>query len=110
MVSNCAKWLNENGHFDVRADLVEYASIPGEINWTGNSEGHIPDITTNSKIFEIETADSISDDHTADQWALFAAYAEQTKKEFWVVVPMGNLTKAEERLKGLRISAKIWEV
>jgi hypothetical protein len=37
--------------------------------------------------FEVETCDSIDEEHTEDQWILFSAQAIQEKVKFIVIVP-----------------------
>ncbi len=110
MVSYCANWLREKYYSDIKVDLTNYTEKPEPIIWVASQEGHIPDITTTSMIFEVETADSINDEHTKDQWILFATHAANNNIEFWVVVPKGSAYVAQSRLNQLGITAKIWEV
>lgn len=84
-----------------------------KITWAATGKGQIPDVTAQSGnlfIFEVEPADSISNTHTADQWKLFAEYANQHGAEFWVLLPNGSNSDARSRLNQLGIQAKIREL
>ena len=112
IVKAVADHLVAKGFRDVRADLPGWPQ-PEKIVWKQNSRGHIPDVTgwgSEFNLFEVETADSISDQHTADQWTLFAAYAGQHSAVFWVVVPVGSEAAANQRLKELGSAAKVWGI
>ena len=112
MVKAVADHLVAKAFRDVRADIPGY-SQPVAIKWTQTGRGHIPDVTgwgSEFNLFEVETADSISDKHTADQWTLFATYAGQHGAIFWVVVPVGSAAAAKQRLKELGLTGKVWEI
>jgi hypothetical protein len=112
MVTAAARHLVAKGFQEVKADLPGFQQ-PDKIVWSGSGRGHIPDVTgwgSEFNLFEVETADSINDQHTADQWKLFAAFAGQHGAVFWVVVPVGAAAAAGQRLKDLGISAKVWEL
>ncbi len=112
MVKYVAKFLASNNYRNVKADLPGW-TCPQQITWKSTGQGHIPDVTADGKhfnLFEVETDDTINVSHTEDQWRLFAAYAQQHNAEFWVIVPLGSKTKAEQRLKALGIKASVWEV
>ncbi len=112
MVKDAVNYLRSEGFTDIKADLGSYPQ-PTKIIWKATGQGHIPDVeTTNGKhcILEVETCDSISDSHTADQWKLFSRFANEHEAEFWVVVPMGYKYNASSRLTELGIQAKIWEL
>jgi hypothetical protein len=107
MVRAVAEHLAREGYGNVRADVAGY-STPTELTWKGKQRGHIPDVTADGMIIEVETADSISDAHTEDQWKLFAAWAKVNSKTFVVVVPKGSEQAAERRLRELGITAQVW--
>ncbi|MDH4028760.1 MAG: hypothetical protein OEU95_08015 [Nitrospirota bacterium] len=113
MVRKAVDFLRDLGYTGIRADIHGFDK-PRERNWKGQLNGHIPDIEAqgNGKpyLFEVETSDSITDQHTADQWKLFAAHAKINSGEFWVIVPRGEQPAVERRLKSLGIVAKIWEI
>lgn len=112
MVKFVIDYLLSNNFSSVKADLSGFTK-PAKITWESNGQGHIPDVTAEGKesnLFEIETEDSIFDDHTADQWSLFAAYSQQHGKQFWVVVPHGSVKSAQSRLTQLGIQAEVWTV
>lgn len=112
MVLAAARHLVAKGFRDVKADVAGFTQ-PAKIGWSGTARGHIPDVTgwgSEFNVFEVETADSINQEHTADQWSLFAAYAGQHGAVFWVVVPFGSAAAASQRLKDLGLTAKVWEL
>ena len=113
MVKAVAKYLKENGHSNIKADLLGYDK-PDLIYWESTKKGHIPDVTSTKNqeyIFEVETDDSIDDSHTEDQWKLFSAYAEQYSKKFIVVVPKELEQQARQRAKQLGIKVDdVWIV
>jgi hypothetical protein len=112
IVKDAVDFLKSNGYGEIKADISGYIQ-PNKITWEKTGQGHIPDVTARNgqlKLFEVETADSISHTHTADQWKLFDAFANQHGAEFWVVVPEGNESKANTRLAQLGIQAKVWEL
>ena len=112
MVKNVANVLIEKNYLDVRADLREFEK-PKEITWKKSGKGHLPDITGRKdrfKVFEVETADSIDDPHTEDQWTLFSRWSKENDAVFWVVVPERSVAAARRRLEELNIQAKVWGV
>lgn len=113
MVRDVYNHLISNGYENVRADLKDFPQ-PERLYWESTGKGHIPDVTANwngsSAIFEVETDDSIYDQHTEDQWNLFAANAQQHGKTFRVVVPKASEASAESRLAHLGIQADVWTV
>ena len=103
----------EYGVSNIKADLNDFPSPRG----IGSTllASYFPDVTAilsggRTGIFEIETADSISDTHTADQWQAFAKYAVQHNAVFFVVVPRGCRESAANRLRQLNLNAKIIEL
>jgi len=112
IVKKVAEALIESGYKDVKADIDNY-DTPAEIVWEKTNKGHIPDVRGKKDkevIVEVETDDSINDDHTAGQWKLFSAYASQHDAEFMISVPEGSKEKAEKRLTELNISVSVLEV
>ena len=87
--------------------MAEYGA-PTKIVWEKSNSGHIPDATASGVIVEVETADSINDAHTADQWTLFATYADQHDETFVVVVPEGSKAASQRRLRELDVTAEVW--
>ena len=59
-------------------------------------------------IFEIETADSIFQDHSHRQWISLYLHAKKYNMEFILVVPIGYEDKCRLLLRELKISAEIW--
>ena len=103
MVKQGADHLVQKNYRNVKADFQNWDK-PGKITWQNTGEGHIPDLTGEDNpgiIVEVETSDSISHEHTADQWALFSAYARQYQKEFWVLIPFASKSAAEARIAEL---------
>ena len=111
MIGQVAKLLTGKNYKDVKADLEGYTA-PRKIVWESTGEGHIPDITAYSsqlKIFEVETMDSIRDEHTENQWKLFASYAKTNNALFYIVFPKGAADQVQSRLKELNIEACLME-
>ncbi len=103
------EWLYGQSLTDVKADLDGFHR-PSRITLPGMDEGEVPDATafgTQLQIYEVETADSINDKHTEDQWRLFATYALENNAIFHVVVPPMCMGDARRRLKELSIEAKV---
>ena len=114
MVRRVAELLAEKGYRNIKADIKGYEK-PDRIIWCETRTGHIPDVTAwdrNGKfnLFEVETEDSIYDQHTEEQWRLFSAYARQHSAKFWVVVPKGWGADAQRRADELGVSAEICEI
>ncbi len=112
LVDYVARELNKRGYEQVKADLPDY-EVPKKIIWQSTGEGFEPDVTgvkMGFRIFEIETDDSIEDEHTLQQWKLFASYAKVNDAFFYVVFRKGSLEKVQNRLKELGITATLWEV
>ena len=112
IVKDIANLLIEKNYSDVKADLPDFEK-PAKITWKKSHEGHIPDISGQKeglKIFEVETSDSIDDQHTKDQWTLFGKHATENDMTFWVVVPQRSVPAANQRLKELDIKANVWGV
>ena len=105
MVQAVVLSAENNGYKNIKADIKGYPP-PEPIKLAGTNSGYIPDVTSSGardRIFEVETSDSIYDEHTAEQWRLFYAYALQYNKQFVVVVPRGDQKKALARAKYLGI-------
>lgn len=116
MVREVYNHIISKGFIDVRADLKGLTQ-PELLYWESTGKGHIPDLSgidgkngNQLNIFEIETADSIFDQHTEGQWNLFAANARHYGKRFRVVVPKGSETWAKSRITQLGIQADVWTV
>lgn len=110
LVKRVVEHLKRQGYRNIRADLPGYPQ-PEMIE--GTKQDHIPDltadgVTADDVIVEVETADSITSDHSASQFYLFAAYANNSDMEFWVVVPEGVGAAADRCLSELGISAKVY--
>jgi hypothetical protein len=92
LVEKLCTRLVSNLFSDIKVDLPGHVK-PERIVWTDTQRGHEPDASAyygfKQHIFEVETADSIGDDHTREQCELFAAYARGHAAEFTLVVPVG---------------------
>ena len=114
MVLKLVNYLEKENYSEVKADHTggEY-DTPEKISWEDGGS-HIPDVTAEKIgkmcVFEVETRDSICDDHTEDQWELFDAYAEHVIGKFIVVVPGECKKEARERIAELGISAGVWTI
>ena len=112
LVAEAAHVLTGKQFRNLKADIPGYP-VPEPITRTPTRPDQIPDVTahgTRFTIFEVETADSIDDPHTTDQWTLFATYADRQGADFLVVVPKGSARAAGGRLAELKIHAKVWEL
>jgi len=112
MVRYVAASLMHKGYIDVRAAVPGF-DAPNARSWPGAKRGHVPDVTAYGRefnIFEVETSDSIDDEHTEEQWAVFAHFARTRFSLFWVVVPKGCVQAARRRLAKIGIEAKVWAV
>jgi len=116
MLANALYARNHNPKMEdvaeIKADIAGFHR-PVEISMPGFDEAYVPDATAlGSKllIFEVETPDSINDEHTEKQWGLFAAYAEENDAEFSVVVPPMAVLDARKRLNQLSIKATVLSV
>lgn len=88
---------------DIKADIEGYPP-PEEIEFEGRN--YIPDVTCNDKngvfiILEVETAESIDDDHTQNQWRCFENETARSGGEFHIAVPEGSLDAVIARLREL---------
>jgi len=98
---------------DIKVDLPGYAK-PERIVWSATQRGHEPDATAyfsaKQHVFEVETTDSISDDHTYEQCRLFAAYARDQLAEFALVVPIGSGGAGRSQLSSWGLTATVLEI
>ena len=110
MIEFLADALYARNLTDVRADIPGYKK-PSLITRPGSETGSIPDATAYEGaqllIYEVETADSISDPHTEDQWKLFAEYAASNNAIFYVAVPPMDTGAARKRLQELSLNVKV---
>jgi hypothetical protein len=110
MIRQLAEHLIDRKFRDVRADLPDFPDKPARIAMRRFSSSQVPDVTANGiqmVLFEVETADTIHDPHTKEQWELFASYADRHMADFWVVVPKANKDEARQRLASLEVQAKV---
>ena len=113
LLSVLVEYLEKNGFTDIKADLPEFEQ-PRKVWWKGKEqEAHVPDATAIDAsdvwhIFEIETEDTVSIEHSESQWKLFSAYANNNNGKFVVIVPTGSKVEAESQIERLRISAEVW--
>jgi len=98
---------------DIKVDLPGHVK-PDRIVWTDTQRGHEPDASAyyalKQHIFEVETADSIGDDHTYEQCRLFAAYIRDRFAEFALVVPIGSALDARSQLSRWGLTATVHEI
>jgi hypothetical protein len=112
MVRSLVLDLKKKGFRNIRADL-EGLARPPRVDGTPEDETYVPDVTGDGRehnVFEVETADTIYDEHTADQWKSFADYARERNGRFWVVVPKGTADDARFRLSRLHVAADVLEI
>ncbi len=112
LVRVAAGSLLERAYRDIQADVAAFPR-PEKITWPHSSRGHVPDIVAfddRMNLFEVETEDSVRDEHTEDQWRLFSDFARDNRAVFWVVVPVGVRDAARERMTKLGVKGSVWEV
>lgn len=115
LVRMMVRHFDDLGYTNIKADLEGCELKPDEI------DGHIPDLICNKNdtygtkiILEAETCETISDDHTEDQWTSFRDAADEEGGEFHIVIPRicdssSGREKVKERLEELEIEAdEIW--
>lgn len=98
---------------DIKVDLPGHVK-PDRIVWTDTQRGHEPDASAyyalKQHIFEVETADSIGNEHTYEQCKLFAAYVRDRFAEFTLVIPVGYGIAAASRLSYWGLRATVLEI
>lgn len=107
IVQTVVSHLAQNGYRNIRAALPGL-SQPALLK--GTKRDHIPDVTADGVIVEVETGDTIDDPHTASQWSLFSDYAVTHRQSFWVVVPNDAMAAAESRLQALGLIGQVYGV
>jgi hypothetical protein len=107
IVQTVVNHLVHNGYRNICADLPGHTQ-PALVN--GTKQDHIPDVTADGVIVEVETGDTIEGDHTTSQWSLFSDHAAKSGKTFWVVVPNGSVAAAQSRLNTLRLTGVVYGV
>lgn len=105
--------LESSLYSEIKMDLPGHVK-PERIVWTDTQRGHEPDATayylTKQHIFEVETEDSIGDEHTHEQCKLFAAYVRNRFAEFTVVVPNGCGVAARSQFFRWGLNATVLEI
>ncbi|MCP3677830.1 MAG: agmatine deiminase family protein [Deltaproteobacteria bacterium] len=106
------EWLYGQDVTDIRADTDGF-NRPDKITLPGDSEGDTPDATAvgeKFRVYEVETPDSISDEHTERQWRLFATYATENNGIFYIVVHPMAVKDARKRVKELSLEATVTSI
>lgn len=105
--------LVANLFWDIKVDLPGHVK-PDRMVWIDTQRGHEPDATAyylaKQYVFEVETAESLADEHTYEQCRLFAAYARDRFAEFVLVVPIGCGSVATWRLSWWGLRAPVLEI
>jgi len=113
MVKVVVDYLKAHGFTSIKAEIEGY-SCPEEIEWKVSKIKHRPAVScfkgATNYIFEIETEDSISNDHTQSQCKLFAAYAAEHQCKFILAVPEGVMQAAKDQLAKWNVRADVVEV
>ena len=111
MILSLVEHLKEQEYKNIKADLPDHEK-PDGIPWGNNIPKHFPDVTARKNgtfhIFEVETVDSISEDHSHHQWLAFSEFTQNTKSVFVLVVPKGYENIALDILSEKNILARIW--
>lgn len=113
LVERLRSWLVSTLFSDIKVDLLGHAK-PDRIVWTNTQRGHEPDATAyylrKQYVFEVESADSLGDEHTHEQCRLFAAYVRDKFAEFTLVVPIGCSFAARSQLLRWGLNAAVLEI
>lgn len=102
-----------HGFEQLRADLHGWVK-PERILSPVTGAGYTPDATAwlwlgfTEYIFEVETADTLSLEHTRRQCQLFSRHAREHGAEFVLVVPLGLQARASRQLTAWGIKAQVW--
>lgn len=110
LVQQLAELLVEKRFRDVRADINGSDALPEKIFCGMACSGTTPDVTAvgiQHLLFEVETTDSLDDEHIREEWPLFASYARDRSAEFWVVVPKESKRVAITRMEQLGIEPRV---
>jgi hypothetical protein len=110
MIKQLADHLIGKKFRDVRADHPDFCDKPARITGQDGTSCLVPDVTATGiqmVLFEVETADTINDPHTREQWELFSSYADLHMADFWVVVPKAKKDEARQRVLNLGLRAKV---
>jgi len=113
MVSTLVRHLSANKFTTIKADMADFEK-PSSLSWKATGESFIPDVTAflnqRGYIFEVETEESVSIQHTKDQCKLFSTYAQEHGSTFCVVVPKVSETSARDMLKSIGAIGDIWTI
>lgn len=112
LVRKLAKHYSSLGYIGVRTDLPGATETPGSIYWEKKPDTkYIPDITCYKNnpegtliIAEVETCDTLSTDHTKEQWKIFFAHAKSKGGEFHIMTPKSCVEKAKSVAQELSIT------
>jgi hypothetical protein len=102
-----------HGFEHLRADLHGWAK-PERILSPVTGDGYTPDASAwlwlgfTEYIFEVETADTLSLEHTRRRCHVFSDHATKHGAEFVLVVPLGLQARASRQLSAWRITAQVW--
>lgn len=111
IVEKVYHFLLDNRFYEVRADMSG-VERPRPVEGNGNGE-FVPDVTAQGEkfvLFEVETADSVQDEHTSAEWKCFSEFARQHHAEFYLIVPEGAEQGARRRAEELGVEANILKV
>lgn len=108
-----ARELEKDRFKDVKADVPDFPE-PEAIQLDHAGIGHLPDVTAVRSgllhIYEVETPDTVSINHTQEQWKIFATYAKEHGAKFTIVVPRGTEARVKALLPEMDIRASVWPV
>lgn len=114
LIQEIAAKYEEMGYIGIQADIDGYRSPPilgFEFDLKHRPDVYCKDLQGNPIVCEVETEDSIDDEHTVSQWTVLSGDAKKLGGQFHLVVPSGSESAAERRLKRLHIwGAKVLTV
>ena len=113
LVAQLVSHLESKGFDKIKADIRGYIQ-PSRFWWKNNpDEKFKPDVTAEDSsgvyyIFEVETSDTITGEHSENQWKLFSAHAKKNNGVFVIYVESGSEDNAKAQTAFLGIDATVW--
>ncbi len=113
MLKTLVNSLLANKYTNIKCELPDHTK-PQQIVWSKTGERLVPDVTSElagkQQIFEVETNETISVDRTIRQLKLFSKHAQETNKNFYVVVPRNSMVDFQKVLTQHSIDATILHI
>ena len=114
LLLNLGEFCLEQGFSELRLDLPDaFCARPDTLRLLQSDQFETPDASGmfegQEYIFEVETEDSVEDEHTVSQWRIIAEYTAETGKKMVIAVPGQAVETVWRRLEELGIKgAEVW--